>query len=273
MIIDGHSHACGRFLTPENIKENLNNSGVNKVVLVPGELNSKIEYSLPNLAKLFPNRNVVKVTNYLTKLAIKLSGKVKQIPNGNEFVYKLKENSEDRVIQFIWITTQIDNPTEYLDIKLKEWGFKGVKLHQCWESFTIDSKFFKKVAEWAEINKLPLFIHLYSDKEVKKLIEYKRKHPNLKLIIAHLFGLELFIKKNLKDENLYFDISPVQLTSTKRLTDALSYYGSEKLIFGTDSPYGKDYSRINIERVNSLNISKVDKENILGNNIKNLLNL
>lgn len=273
MIIDGHSHACGRFLTPESIIENLNNAGVDKVVLVPGEQNSKTEYSLPNLAKLFPNKNVVKITNYLTKIAIKLSGKVKQIPNGNEFVFKLKEKTEDKVIQFVWITTQINDPANYLDAKLKDWEFKGVKLHQCWETFSIHSNFFKIVAEWAEKNNLPLFIHLYSDDEVKKLIEYKRKHPNLKLIIAHLFGLELFIKNNFQDENTFFDISPVQLTSTKRLMDALKFYGSEKLIFGTDSPYGKDYSRKNIERVNSLNISINDKEKILGGNIQQLLKL
>ena len=65
----------------------------------------------------------------------------------------------------------------------------------------------------AEKNDLPLFIHLYSDSEVVKIIEYKKKHLDLNLIIAHLFGLELFIKQNFKDENLYFDTSTLQLIS------------------------------------------------------------
>jgi len=273
MIIDGHSHACGKFLTSDSIIKNIDKSGVDKVILVPGELNSNSEYSLPNLAELFPRHNVVKITNYLTKFVIKLNGKIKDIPVGNEYVYDLKQKSHGRVIQFIWITTQIINPIEYLDNKFAEWEFNGVKLHLCWETFSIDSIFFKEVALWSENNNLPLFIHLSSDKEVKKIIEYKKKHPNLKLIVAHLFGLELFINAKYKDNNLYFDISPVQLVSTKRVIDAINFYGADKIIFGTDTPYGKDYLRKNIERVNQLDISESEKENILGENIKLLLNL
>lgn len=273
MIIDGHSHACGKYLNPDSIIKTLDKSGVDKVILVPGELNSKIEYSLPYLAKFFPSKNVVKVTNCLTKIAIRLTGKVKDIPIGNEYVYSLKQKSHGRVIQFIWITTQLENPSDYLDNKFAEWNFNGVKLHQCWESFSIDSNFFKEIALWSESHDIPLFIHMYSDKDVNEIIEYKKEHPSLKLIVAHLFGLELFIGAGFKDNNLYFDISPVQLVSTKRIIDAIKFYGADKIIFGTDSPYGKDYSRKNIERVITLDISESEKESILGKNINQLLNL
>ncbi len=50
MIIDGHSHACGRYLTAEGIVKALDDSRVDKVVLVPGELKSRSEYSLPDIA-------------------------------------------------------------------------------------------------------------------------------------------------------------------------------------------------------------------------------
>jgi predicted TIM-barrel fold metal-dependent hydrolase len=160
MIIDGHSHACGRFLTPDSIISTLDINGVDIVILVPGELNSKSEYSLPDIASIFPRNNVVKITNYLTKFVMKLTGKVKEIPLGNEHVYELTQKTKGRVIQFIWITTQIKNPSDYLNKKRKHWDFKGVKLHQCWESFSVDSDFFREVALWAENNRLPLFIHL-----------------------------------------------------------------------------------------------------------------
>ncbi len=274
MIIDGHSHACGKFLTAESIVKTLDNSGVDKVVLVPGELNSKSEYSLPNLATIFPKRNVVKATNYMTKFVMKLTGKVKDIPAGNEYVYDLKTKTDNRVIQFIWITTGIRNTSEYLDRKLADWNFKGVKLHQCWETYPIDSDFFRSVAEWTEKNDLPLFIHLYSDNDVRQLIDYKKEHPKLKLIVAHLFGLELFIKYDFKDDNLYFDTSTLQLTSTERLMNAIRFVGADKILFGTDTPYGaKDNIRKNINRINNLDIPSKDKDLILGLNMKRLLKL
>ncbi len=273
MIIDGHAHACGEFLTPESIIKKLNNSGVDKVILVPGELESSKNYSLPNIAEIFPSRNVVKITNYLTKFVMKITGAIVQIPEGNEYVYKLTKKTVGRVIQFVWITQQIANPAKYLDKKLVEWRFSGVKLHQCWENFSIDSEFFSTIAEWTEKNDMPLFIHLSSDSDVMEIIKYKRNHPQLKLIIAHLFGLELFIKSGFKDENLYFDSSTLQLTSTKRLMAAIKFAGAKNVTMGTDTPYGKNNLRKNIERIKNLDISSKEKDLILGENMKELLKI
>jgi len=274
MIIDGHSHACGKFLTAESIVKVLDDNGVDKVVLVPGELNSKSEYSLPDIASKFPNKNVVKVTNYMTKLVMTLTGKVKDIPAGNEHVYDLKDKTDNRVIQFIWATTKIKNITDYLDSKFNDWAFHGVKLHQCWEKYSVDSVFFRQVASWTEKNDLPLFIHLFSDKEVVRLIDYKREHPKLKLIVAHLFGLEIFISKNFKDDNLYFDSSTIQLISDHRLKMAIDFVGANRILFGTDTPYGaKDNISRNLTRLKELDIPNRDKELILGENMKRLLNI
>jgi len=54
MIIDGHAHACGPFLKGDDIVKILAETGVNKVVLVPGELDGPRTYTLPRLAELFP---------------------------------------------------------------------------------------------------------------------------------------------------------------------------------------------------------------------------
>jgi len=267
MIIDGHAHACGGYLTPEKIIKTLDNSGADKVILVPGEPNSEAEYYLLDLASLFPNLNVVKATNFLTRIVIRLSGMLDHIPKGNEYVHELRLKTNDRVVQFIWITTHIQNPIGYLENKLADWNFSGVKLHQCWDNFSIDSKFFIEIANWTEKNDLPLFIHLNTDSEVKKIIKYKRNHPNLKLIIAHLFGLELFINENLSPKNLYFDTSSPQLVSKKRLIKAIRHFGPNNLILGSDNPYGLNNLKKNIDRISGLDITDQDKKQILGENL------
>ncbi len=272
MIIDGHAHACGKFLTPKSIIATLDQQGVDNIVLVPGELNSTTEHTLPHLANLFPKHNVVKFTNILTKAVIKLTGKIKHIPEGNEYIYTLKNKTNNKVIQFLWITSKIEMSVIYMNKKYEKWNFKGVKLLQCWDNFTIDSFFFQEVANWTEQNNLPLFIHLYSDIEVKKIIQYKRKH--LKLIIAHLFGLEYFIKYNFKDNNRYFDTSTIQLISDYRLKKAIDFVGSDRILFGTDTPYGaKNNICRNINRIKQLPISDNDKALILGLNMKKLLDI
>ena len=44
MRIDGHAHACGGYLTIENIHNTLSNNNTDAVVLVPGELNNSNTY-------------------------------------------------------------------------------------------------------------------------------------------------------------------------------------------------------------------------------------
>ncbi len=272
-MIDGHAHACGKYLKPNTIIKELDKMGISHVVLVPGEPDSIKEYSLLNFAKLLPNKNVVKITNVLSRFVIKMTGATKTIPSGNEYVYLLSKETDGRVIQFFWITKETENIESHLNSKYMNWNFKGVKLHQCWEEFSIQSDFFRRVAAWSEENDLPLFIHLYSDKDAVDLIEYKMSHPKLKLIVAHLFGLEIFIENGYKDENLYFDISPYQMNSDKRIMKAIEYISAENLLMGSDTPYGNNSLEKSIERIKKMNISEREKESILGNNMRKLLNL
>jgi hypothetical protein len=273
MIIDGHAHACGDYLDSESITKILDENNVDKVILVPGELNSKKTYALPDLARIFPKKNVAKFFNVLTKMAIRLAGAVKHIQRGNDYVFELTRKIPQRLIQFFWVTKEISDIHQTLEEKYNHQKFKGLKLHQCWERFSIESNYFINIADWAEKKGLPVFIHLGSDKEVIKLIGYKKNHPNLVLIIGHLFGLELFSEEKLIFDNIYFDISTYQLTSDERVKKAVKRFGAEKIILGSDTPYGKNNLPKNIERIDRLSISQSEKDLILGLNIKNLLGL
>lgn len=273
MIIDEHAHACGDYLTPEKILEHLAKSNVDKVVLVPGELNSEKTYTFPNIAKLLPELNVTKFFNYLTKAAISLTNARKDFIAGNAYVYELVKALPDRVIQFYLVSNVYDNITQELDDKYSKWKFKGLKFHQCWFPISIKSKIFIETAAWATEKDLPIFIHLFSDSEVKMLIEHKKNNPKSILIIAHLFGLEIFIKSGIKFENLYFDISTYQVTSDKRVLKAIKYFGSDKILMGSDTPYGKNNLQKNMDRVSNLPISLEEKEMILGENTRKLLKI
>ncbi len=271
MIIDGHAHASGNYLTPKNIVQYLVQSNVNKVVLVPGELNSNKTYHFPDIAKLLPNFNITKFFNHLTKTVISLTNAQKDFIIGNAYVYELVKALPEKVIQFYLLTNAYDSIAHELDDKYSKWKFKGLKLHQCWFPISIKSKIFNEASTWAIKNDLPIFIHLFSDSEVKLLIEFKKDNPMCKIIVAHIFGLELFIKSKFVFENLYFDISTYQVTSDKRVLKAIKYFGADKIIMGSDTPYGKNNLQKNIDRIKNMDITKNEKKLILGENMKKLL--
>jgi predicted TIM-barrel fold metal-dependent hydrolase len=274
MIIDGHAHASGDFLTPEGITQVLNSTNADKVVLVPGEIDRYKAITFPNFARIFPKSNITKFWNILTKLVVMKITKInKKFGKYNEYIYELTKKLPNKVIQFYLITDINQYIKQELDEKFANWKFKGLKIHQCWYKISVDSKIFYDTANWAEKHDLPIFIHLESEKEVKKLIEYKRSHPKLKMIIGHLFGLELFIKSKIKFENLFFDISTYQVTSNYRVLKTIEYFGADKIILGSDTPYGKENLKKNIERLEKLPLSNDDKNMILGLNMKKLLNV
>lgn len=70
MIIDGHSNACRGYFTSDSLIATIDKWGVDKVILVPGELNSKISYSLLNLTKWFPKHNVFKLSIFFKNLNV-----------------------------------------------------------------------------------------------------------------------------------------------------------------------------------------------------------
>ena len=80
------------------------------------------------------------------------------------------------------------------------------------------------------------------------------------------------VLKYLCGENVYFDTA----FSSSRMPPAyaaeiIKAHGSEKVLFGSDMPWGKTEDEINFVR--SLKISDEDKEKILSENAVKLLNL
>jgi hypothetical protein len=273
MIIDAHAHACGVFLKGKDIIEILDMNNVDKVVLVPGEFGSDKNYSLPELAAKFPNTDVISFTNLVTKIVIRLSGAAKKIDEGNKHVFSLVKDYPDRIIQFYWLKLSQSNALEKLERNFAEYKFKGIKLHQCWESFKVGSEIFHKVANWASSKDLPIFVHLFSKNQATQLSKYIKVHSKTTFIIAHLFGLERYIKADVNSDNVFFEISTPQLVSIKRLNKALKYYGAKRILLGSDIPYGQNNLRINIERVKNLNITSEGRDLILGGNMKKLLKI
>ena len=55
--------------------------------------------------------------------------------------------------------------------------------------------------------------------------------------------------------------------------DAIKFAGASNITFGTDTPYGKQNLKKNIDRIKSLDISSKEKELIFGENMRKLLKI
>ncbi|MHA1366708.1 MAG: amidohydrolase family protein [Candidatus Heimdallarchaeota archaeon] len=259
MIIDGHSHAIGTFADITSLKKLMKELAVDKIVLCPGGGAPDSKHIVPKYKENF----------FTTRYRQSHSDR----DLGNFYVRSLVEQLPDKLLQFYWINFLDKEYKEKLTKANKDWKLSGLKLHQCVVPFTNDSEDMKFIATFAAKNNLPIFIHIFSPKEARKLAELARRNPKTNFIVAHMMGFEDILKVGKDLTNVYFDISTYYIISRKRIKKAIKYYGSDHVLLGSDSPLGIDNLKNNILKIRDMDLSEEDRKNILGLSIAKLLGL
>lgn len=272
MIIDAHAHACGEYLDLQSIIKVLDENKTDQVVLCPGEANSKKSYGLPLISEWFPQKDIMFGVNRVIGFITKWTGAAKHMDQQNQYVFQLAQMAPERIIQAYWI-----NPLEWGCIKKLEsdyraYQFKLIKMHQCWHSFDLDDHVVEEILEWALACHMPIFIHLSDRKQVMAFIERANRHLDNTFIVAHLIGFEEIIAHS-KNPNVYYEISPPPLIDVERLKRAIHLAGPDKIIMGSDTPYGKQNLKMNLNRIKELDLSEYDKNLIRGENMRRILYL
>ncbi len=90
MIIDGHAHACGAYLTTENIEKYLVAHEIDKVVLCGGEPNSSKNYAYPMLSNLFKGQRLGYFFNKIICRVTMINYVANNIDEENELREKFK---------------------------------------------------------------------------------------------------------------------------------------------------------------------------------------
>lgn len=270
-IIDGHAHACGLYYDSSSIVGHLDKNNIEKVLLCGGEKDSRKNYSYPVLSKIFRGESLIYFFNKLIKKIVHNSHASNYIDLENHRVMKISKTLPERVLNVYWFNPEEDNFINKMDKFYKAHGFVMVKAHQCWTPFDIGGETFLESVNWCKKNKIPMFLHLYSKEQVEKFVEIANNNSDVIFIIGHMIGV-LYMTNTLKSTNVYFDLSAPQLYSENIMKKALEVFGFNRLILGSDTPYGSDNIKIVIERLNNITDNEDEKRKVSYGNIMEILN-
>jgi predicted TIM-barrel fold metal-dependent hydrolase len=266
MIIDGHAHAARLYSDAESIKNVAKQYGFEKIVLctsVKNDINLKGPPSIP-FAK---TPNSIFILNRMLRFSY--HNIFKDYGDGNQYVSELKKQLPDLLEMFFWINpidkSHINNAEKWI----KEYKVKGIKLHQAWNPFKINADDLGQIIEIAKAYRLPIFIHLYSRKDAFKFVKFVQNNPEVKFIIGHLLGMDLFLSENARPTNVFFDTSGSQRIRAIDIQNAIDYFGDDHVIFGTDTPFASIDEQI--RKIDGLNQSNNVKERVLYLNMKSIL--
>lgn len=193
----------------------------------------------------------------------------------------------DNLYPFVYLTLSDDTmqgEIDYFETNFKS-SFYGIKVHPNLCS--------RKMSEIRFTSNYPMIIHCgmteYDDP--KDIIQYAQRYPG-KVILAHLARCEESVLKLVaKSDNIYIDTSPTylpfqiaekstdryypsQITDTNNITkffeNLIRIVGPEKIIFGTDAPWGCDEDAVKLYQM--LDIPTEQKESIFQTNFEYIFN-
>ena len=248
MVIDCHYHLEERVFTVDELLREMDKCGIQKTALMGSMIEPFLEppaFLIRILQFLIENSTLrwlarLLVSNFTSDGDVKILGKPYHIDKDpdNEVVFNAVKKYPDRFLGWIFVNPkgkkdQISEFEKYKDMT----GFIGIKAHPFWHHFKPIE--LAPVAEKLAQTGKPLLIHLGFDEEgdFEALL---RKVPNLKLILAHAgFPGYSDTWRNIKNrKNIYLDISQTTYTSENATIGVMEYLGVDRLLFGTDGPYG-----------------------------------
>jgi hypothetical protein len=203
-----------------------------------------------------------------------------RIPQVHSINNWLLSQRNDRFIPFAAIHP--DDPDRFKEIlRVKELGFKGVKLHPNYQEFYPDEPRIIDLVRAIADAGLILLLHGGVDwayEEVKasprRIASLMEAVPSLTLIIAHFGGFErwLEVETTLAGSSAFFDISfTLPFIKEEDFLRIARKHGVHRLLFGSDYPWADPGEQRAL--LDQYHLSEGEKEAILHLNAEKLLDL
>ncbi len=184
----------------------------------------------------------------------------------NDYLCQASNKYHDRFYPFC----KLDNN---LSINLICNNFYGAKFHMVYEKFS--NKVLEKYYKELEYYGFPLMIHAKFADKISQIYNILSIAPKLKIIVAHLGRGHIYTDEMVEEiltefrdnQNVYFETSTVGRISA--IENACNIIGSNRIIFGSDYPFGKAWFKDGyvygdeLSLILNAKISKEDKDNIL----------
>lgn len=183
----------------------------------------------------------------------------------------------DRIIPLCWVNANLGQKAyDMLESYLRDKGFAGVKMQPLFDAFTADSPMVDPIMDIAEKYGKPVFIHCghppYSlPWQIGLLAE---RHPHVPTVMIHMgHGHGVYIEGSLnmarKYDNLYLEMSGMPMGC--QIRNAYENIGSERIMFGIDSPF--HHPTVEIQRVLSCGLGDRELEDVFYNNAARFMHI
>lgn len=206
-----------------------------------------------------------------------IGGLFRDFQKSNDEIAGMHRRFPDRIIPFgttnPWYgeeaLTEIDRCVKIL-------GMEGFKLHPWMMGFAINSKQILPVMERISEYQLPVLVHSGTVpwSEPLQIAYLASQFPKVQFIMAHM-GITDLWKEAIDAAHRYSNIwLETAGTPTLAIKTGIKEIGPERIIFGSDSPYGGvGGCMFQMNKLKYLNLGKEAEGLIFGGNLRRVLNI
>lgn len=278
IIVDAHYHLEEEIETLESLLNQMQEYGVNRVVLIPKmnepfqlkPIPKKASEYLPRLLMgslrslgLFLYNSTVTSDGKLSTLGIKYL--LYHKPD-NSYIDLILQKYPDKFLGWIFVNPKTMNPIDEIEKWAGRTGWIGVKTHPFWHNYPVRN--LDDAAALCQEKEMPILIHLGGNGKTGDYRYLPDRFPKLKIIYAHAavpYYREVWSYAKNK-ENVFIDLSSSVYLNDEILSAAINSIGFRKCLYGTDGPYAHATQSLMLDRIHRLNLSDVERDHILGAN-------
>ncbi|MGW8161781.1 MAG: amidohydrolase family protein [Desulfobulbales bacterium] len=153
----------------------------------------------------------------------------------------------ERIIPFPSFHPQDLQAVEHIS-RIKEEGFKGIKMHPYYQQFFLDDE--KLFPAYEQINALGLILVMHTGFDIafprirrcdpRQILNVMTRFPELKMVTTHLGAWQQWdeVEELLAGRKIYMDISyTLDQIDSERARRIILMHPQEYILFGTDSPW------------------------------------
>ncbi len=188
----------------------------------------------------------------------------------NEEILAAWKTMPERIAPLCWVNANLGRDAcAMLEHYLRDEGFAGVKMQPLLDAFTADSPAVDPVIDIARAYGRPVFIHCGHPPfslpwQIGLLAE---RHPDVPMVMIHMghghgVYIEGSINMALKYDNLFLEVSGMPMGC--QIKNAYEKVGSERVMFGIDSPF--HHPSVEIQRVLSCGLGDAQLEDVFYRN-------
>lgn len=264
MVIDFHTHAFPDSLAPRAIASLIKAANGRYPPCSDGTVKGLID----NMNRFGVDLSVVQPV--ITKAS--------QTESLNRWAKKIQN---DKLISFGGLYPHTDDYKRDIDF-LCALGFRGIKLHPEYQSFTVNDPKMLPIYDYALSKGLILLFHAGFDpafpppfhSDPKMFAEISKEMRGGVIVAAHLGGAQQTddVERYLCGTDVYIDTSMgFEYYSKEQFLRIVQAHGADKILFGSDSPWSNAKNELEVLR--SLDLPDDQKELILHGNAERILGI